>query len=162
MSTTTLALNEDVVQRLHRLSARAGEPAEAVLDRALADYESKLLAAGCQLVEPRADSEAELLDDPGRIRMSPRGARALPACVVSAGRRTPRLRWEDERTVTEQPDYPWYRVVRGSELEQGDLLLGCPCFVISPDATRVDAGLVVTRETVDAIVLTQSCDAALS
>ena len=60
--------------------------------------------------------------------------------------------------MSEQPDYPWYRVVRGSELEQGDLLLGCPRFVIPPDATRVDTGLVVTRETVDAIVLTQSCD----
>jgi len=33
--------------------------------------------------------------------------------------------------------------------------------VIPPDATRVDAGLVVTRETVDAIVLTQSCDLAV-
>ena len=63
--------------------------------------------------------------------------------------------------MTEQPDYPWYRVVRGSELEQGDLLLGCPRFVIPPDATRVNAGLVVTRETVDAIVLTQSCDLAV-
>ena len=96
MSTTTLALSEDVFQRLHRLSARAGEPAEAVLDRALADYESKLLAAGDRPVEPRAYSEAELLDDPGRIRMSPHGVQALTVRVVSAGRRTPGLRWEDE------------------------------------------------------------------
>ena len=96
MSTTTLALSEDVFQRLHRLSARAGEPAEAVLDRALADYESKLLAAGGHPVEPRAYSEAELLDDPGRIRLSPRGVQALTVRVVSAGRRTPRLRGEDE------------------------------------------------------------------
>jgi hypothetical protein len=96
VSTMTLDLSEEVFQRLHRLSARAGEPAEAVLDRALADYESKLLAAGCHPVEPRADSEAELLDDPGRIRMSPRAVRALTVRVVSVGRRTPRLRWEDE------------------------------------------------------------------
>lgn len=61
----------------------------------------------------------------------------------------------------EQPAYPWYGVVRGSELEQGDLLLGCPRFVIPPNAARVDAGLVVTRETVDAVVLTQSCDLAI-
>ena len=92
----TLALSEDVFQRLQRLSARAGEPAEAVLDRALADYESKLLAAGCHAVEPRAYSEAELLDEPGRIRMSPRAVQAVTARVISAGRQTPRVRWEDE------------------------------------------------------------------
>ena len=96
MSTTTLALSADVFQRLQQISARAGQPAEAVLDRALADYESKLLAAGCHPVEPRADSEAELLDDPGRIRMLPRGVQALTVRVVSAGRRMPGLRWEDE------------------------------------------------------------------
>jgi len=95
VSTTTLALSEDVFQRLHRLSARAGEPAEAVLDRALADYESKLLATGDASVEPRAYSEAELLEDPGRIRMAPRGVQALTVRVVSAGRRTPGLREEE-------------------------------------------------------------------
>jgi len=63
--------------------------------------------------------------------------------------------------VSERLDYPWYGVVRGRELEQGDLLVGCPRFVIPPDATRVDAGLVVTRERVDAVVLTQSCDLAV-
>ena len=96
MSTTTVALSEDVFQRLHQLSARAGQSPEAALDRALADYESKLLAGGCQPVDPRACSEAELLDDPGRIRMSPRGVQAVTARVVSAGRRTLRVRWEDD------------------------------------------------------------------
>lgn len=50
--------------------------------------------------------------------------------------------------MSERSDYPWYGVVRGRELEQGDLLVGCPRFVIPPDATRVDTGLVVTRERV--------------
>jgi hypothetical protein len=63
--------------------------------------------------------------------------------------------------MSEQADYPWYRVVRGSELEQGDLLRGCPRFVLPPDATRVDDGLLLMRETVDAVVLTQSCDLAV-
>ena len=63
--------------------------------------------------------------------------------------------------MSEEPDYPWYRVVRGSDLEQGDLLRGCPRFVIPPHAMGDDAELIVTRETVDAIVLTQSCDLAV-
>lgn len=58
-------------------------------------------------------------------------------------------------------EYPWYRAVRGSVLEQGDLLLGCPRFVIPPDAARVETGVVLTRQTVDAVVLTQSCDLAI-
>jgi hypothetical protein len=95
VATTTLTLSENVFQRLRELSARAGQPAETVLDRALADYESKLLAGGCPPVEPRAHSEAEFLDDPGRIRMSPRGVRAVTAGIVSAGRRTPRVYRED-------------------------------------------------------------------
>jgi hypothetical protein len=96
VSTTTLALSEDVLRRLRRLSAQAGEPAEAVLDHALADYESKLLGAGCHPTEPRAHSEAELLDDPGRIRMSPRSVHAVKARVVTAEPRKPRVPGEDE------------------------------------------------------------------
>jgi hypothetical protein len=94
--TTTLALSEHVFQRLHQLSTRAGQPAEVVLDQALADYESKLLAERDQPVQPRACSEAELLDDPGRIRISPRDVQAVTARVVSAGRQTPRLCCEDD------------------------------------------------------------------
>lgn len=60
--------------------------------------------------------------------------------------------------MDEPAAYPWYRVVRGHDLAQGDLLLGCPRFVIPPDASRVETGVFLTRETVDAIVLTQSCD----
>jgi hypothetical protein len=53
--------------------------------------------------------------------------------------------------------YPWFSVVRGDELAQGDLLLGCPRFVLPQDANR-SANVVLTREIVDAVVLTQSCD----
>jgi hypothetical protein len=63
--------------------------------------------------------------------------------------------------MSEAPVYPWYQVVRGSDLAQGDLLLGCPRFVIPLDANRAETGLTLTRETVDAIVLTQSCDLAI-
>ena len=34
------------------------------------------------------------------------------------------------------PDFPWYNLVRGVSLEQGDLLLGCPHFVIPPEKMR--------------------------
>jgi hypothetical protein len=57
-------------------------------------------------------------------------------------------------------EYPWYAVVRGNTLEQDDLLLGCPHFVLPPDLTRVDSG-VGERGVVDAIILTQSCDLAV-
>jgi len=96
VSTTTLALSQDMFQRLHKLSARAGQPAEAVLERALADYESKLFAEGEQPVHPRESSEAELLDDPGRIRVPPRAVRDVSARVVDAEWRAPRVRWEDD------------------------------------------------------------------
>jgi hypothetical protein len=35
-------------------------------------------------------------------------------------------------------DFPWYSVVRGLALEQGDLLLGCPRFLIPAEAGRAD------------------------
>jgi hypothetical protein len=60
-----------------------------------------------------------------------------------------------------QPDFPWYGVARGDALEQGDLLLGCPRFVIPAEASRVEGAVSLVRETVDAVVLTQSCDLAV-
>jgi hypothetical protein len=93
---TVLSVSQDVFQRLHELSARAGETAETVLDRALAAYEAKLLAGGCQGAEPRAGFEAELLDDPGRIRLPPREVQVVTAHVVAADRRTPRGPWGDD------------------------------------------------------------------
>jgi hypothetical protein len=60
--------------------------------------------------------------------------------------------------AAETPDFPWYRIVRGDVLEQGDLLLGCPRFVIPPEAAGTGGEVTLARETVDAVVLTQSCD----
>jgi hypothetical protein len=61
----------------------------------------------------------------------------------------------------ESSSYPWFGVVRGHVLEQGDLLRGCPRFVLPPDAARSEANILLTRETVDAVILSQSCDLAL-
>jgi hypothetical protein len=59
------------------------------------------------------------------------------------------------------PDFPWYSIVRGSSLEQGDLLLGCPRFAIPAEAGHANGALSLVRETVDAVLLTQSCDLAV-
>jgi hypothetical protein len=63
--------------------------------------------------------------------------------------------------VAKRMEFPWYRAVRGSVLEQGDLLIGCPRFVIPVDALDAETDVVLRRETIDAIILTQSCDLAI-
>ncbi|MGH7223475.1 MAG: hypothetical protein ACRELF_09620 [Gemmataceae bacterium] len=45
-------------------------------------------------------------------------------------------------------DFPWYGVVRGVSLEQGDLLLGCPRFSIPAEAGSGDGAVSLVRETV--------------
>ncbi len=62
--------------------------------------------------------------------------------------------------MAKPPDYPWYAVVRGQNLEQGDFLRGCPRFVLPVDAA-LEGNIILRRETVDAIVLSQSCDLAI-
>ena len=57
--------------------------------------------------------------------------------------------------------YPWFGVVRERVLEQGDLLRGCPRFALPANAAHVEADLLITRETVDAVILSQSCDLAM-
>ncbi len=56
--------------------------------------------------------------------------------------------------------YPWYEQVSGPELQQGDILLGCPVFLIPPDALGFGEH-VVTIERQNVIVISQSCDLAL-
>lgn len=90
MSTTILPLEDDVYKRLHVLSDKVGQSPGAVLAQALADYEQKLLARDHDSTAPRTSTEAELLDDPGRIRMAPRDQQAVLANVVSVGRRPSR------------------------------------------------------------------------
>ena len=59
------------------------------------------------------------------------------------------------------PQFPWYGTVNGDDLEQGDILLGCPYFVIPPEAVEHPGEHSVQMQTADAIILTQSCDLAL-
>ncbi|MGD0094417.1 MAG: hypothetical protein ABSE73_31300 [Planctomycetota bacterium] len=60
-----------------------------------------------------------------------------------------------------QRDYPWYDVVTGDVLEQGDLFEQCP--VLSPPAgLKLEAGGIpaatIDWRTRDVILLSQSCD----
>ncbi len=57
--------------------------------------------------------------------------------------------------------YPWYSEVSGSDLEQGDILLDCPVFLIPPGAVRQPGQHPITIEHQNVIVMSQSCDLAL-
>jgi hypothetical protein len=83
---TILALDERVYERLCVLSNRMGQSPETILDQALVDYERKLESKDQPPMAPRTSSEAELLDDPGRIRIASRDQREVQAHVVSVGR----------------------------------------------------------------------------
>lgn len=54
--------------------------------------------------------------------------------------------------------FPWYSVVEGTELSQGDILLGCRRPIIPAVASDTSDPFALQFETVDAVVLTQSCD----
>lgn len=56
-------------------------------------------------------------------------------------------------------DYPWYEVVEGSEISQGDIILDCPV-VIVPPIGRITEGIELEAEvkTIDIIIMTQACD----
>src|SRR5438477_6872454 len=55
-------------------------------------------------------------------------------------------------------DYPWYTSATGDVIEQGDILLGCPRLVVPVKAVTDPGAAEIEVETVDAIILTQSCD----
>ena len=88
MSTAMLTLDHKVYERLQILSDRIGQSPEAILDEALVDYERKLEVKELPPMAPIASTEAELLDDPGRIRMPPRNQRTVQAHIVSIGRQS--------------------------------------------------------------------------
>ena len=65
-----------------------------------------------------------------------------------------------EAHASKAPDYPWYTVVQGDDLEQGDILESCPVFVppADLDVTINTPNLVFEWQERDLIVMTQSCD----
>jgi hypothetical protein len=55
--------------------------------------------------------------------------------------------------------YPWYEIVNEDGLEQGDILEGCPVFIVPEDlAGGALASALFDWETRDLIVMSQTCD----
>ena len=70
------------------------------------------------------------------------------------------MTWKTE--AMRDDEYPWYGVVSGPDLEQGDILLDCPVFLIPPDALlRPGNHFSITMQRQNVIVMTQSCDLAI-
>ncbi len=60
---------------------------------------------------------------------------------------------------TNTPEYPWFGIVDGDDIEQGDILEGCPVFLPPNDlviGAETTARFVWQRQ--DLIVMSQSCD----
>lgn len=57
------------------------------------------------------------------------------------------------------PSYPWYTIVDGADLEQGDLIRDCP--ILRMDLAQMEADGYVDFEKQNGIILTQSCDLRL-
>lgn len=60
-------------------------------------------------------------------------------------------------------DFPWYAVVTGEDLQQGDLISGCRIVIPPKDLLDASEKDVLPSETLtyDVVVLTQSCDLTL-
>jgi len=57
------------------------------------------------------------------------------------------------------PSYPWYAIVTGDEVEQGDILESCPIFFPPDDlATQPLSSAQFTWSERDVIVMSQTCD----
>ncbi len=54
-------------------------------------------------------------------------------------------------------DYPWYEIVEGDSLAQGDILRACPIVIPTPAFPIVNK-VTVDVQTFDVIIMTQSCD----
>jgi hypothetical protein len=56
------------------------------------------------------------------------------------------------------PDYPWFAVIDGDDIEQGDIFEDCPVFMPPEDLSLTAANVEFTWEQRDVIVMSQSCD----
>jgi hypothetical protein len=55
-------------------------------------------------------------------------------------------------------DYPWYEIVEGDSLEQGDILRACPVVIPTPEYPVMADNVIVDLQIFDIIIMTQSCD----
>src|SRR6266581_1192878 len=54
--------------------------------------------------------------------------------------------------------YPWFESVQGTELQQGDIIAGCPVVRPKLNATSSNAPVEIIVNRLTGIILTQSCD----
>jgi hypothetical protein len=56
-------------------------------------------------------------------------------------------------------DYPWFEVVEGDEISQGDIIMNCPVVIVPPlEDLSEGAEFDVVMKTIDVIIMTQACD----
>src|SRR4030043_1200417 len=60
-------------------------------------------------------------------------------------------------------DYPWYHIVSGDEIQQGDILDNCPVFILPPalsieESSATSQPYEIPFEGRDVIVMSQTCD----
>lgn len=60
-------------------------------------------------------------------------------------------------------DYPWYEIVSGDEIQQGDILENCPVFILPSELSMEDPvntsqSYEVPFEGRDVIIMSQTCD----
>ena len=67
-------------------------------------------------------------------------------------------RGRNDEVGRDSEGYPWYQVVQGTDLAQGDLLDGCPVFMPPADLTEPSDDAAFAWQERDVIVMTQSCD----
>ena len=60
------------------------------------------------------------------------------------------------------PKYPWYEIVEGQEIEQGDILDGCPVFLPPEELAASRPDIASFRwEDRDVVIMSQTCDMVL-
>src|ERR1051325_5015997 len=54
--------------------------------------------------------------------------------------------------------YPWFESIQGTDLQQGDIIVGCPVFRPTAGAQTSSAPVKIMVNRLTGIILTQSCD----
>lgn len=70
------------------------------------------------------------------------------------------------RKIKPMPDagattYPWYAPASGREVQQGDIILGCPVYLIPPDVVDNPGEYPIRIDRQNVIIMSQSCDLAI-
>ena len=63
--------------------------------------------------------------------------------------------------ATQADRYPWFESVHTADLQQGDLLEGCPIFRPSSSLVTGGSPVTITVHRLAGIIITQSCDLAI-